>query len=70
MDMLDQAQDAANFLHELDLIHESEHREAALAAVGVCHNCESSVPPGARFCDRDCRDDYERRRRAEVRRGR
>lgn len=31
---------------------------------GACYNCEASVPPGACFCDVDCRDDYERRRGA------
>ena len=70
MDDIDRAQDAAEFMREIDLIHESERREATLAAVGVCHNCEASVPAGARFCDRDCRDDYESRKRGEARRGR
>ena len=38
--------------------------------VGRCHNCDASVPPGVRFCDADCRDDWQARRNAEVRRGR
>ena len=33
-------------------------------AFGQCHNCEASVPPGATFCDADCRDDWQARRRA------
>lgn len=33
----------------------------ALTAVGVCHNCDASVPPGAKFCDIDCRDDWQKR---------
>jgi hypothetical protein len=69
MDMLDQAQDAAEFLREIDLINESERHERELAAIGACHNCEASVPPGARFCDRDCRDDYEKRRATARRLG-
>lgn len=33
-------------------------------ACGRCHNCEASVPQGATFCDADCRDDWQARRRA------
>lgn len=45
-------------------------RDAGLAAVrrapptlpptGRCYNCDEGVPAGARFCDSDCRDDYEK----------
>ena len=70
MDALDRAQDTAEYLREIDLINESERHEAALAAIGQCHNCEASVPPGARFCDRDCRDDFDKRRATAKRLGR
>lgn len=40
-----------------------------LPACGECYNCESSVPPGLRFCDADCRKDWELRKNSEVRRG-
>ena len=30
-------------------------------ANGRCFNCGSIVPPGHKFCDADCRDDYEKR---------
>lgn len=36
---------------------------AGPAATGVCLWCAIEVPPGARFCDRDCRDDWERAER-------
>lgn len=36
---------------------------AALPFVGACYNCDSIVPDGHRFCDIDCRDDWERRQR-------
>lgn len=26
---------------------------------GKCHNCEEPVPVDHKFCDRDCRDDWE-----------
>ncbi len=49
---------------------ESSEREACLAAarnrpvmpaVGACYNCGEEIDPGLVFCDRDCRDDYEKR---------
>lgn len=39
---------------------------AALPFVGCCYNCDALVPDGHRFCDTDCRDDWQRRH--EVRR--
>lgn len=64
MDIIDQAADREQM--DRDLAIAASHRHApALTPVGVCYNCESSVPDGACFCDRDCRDDYERRQRAE-----
>lgn len=34
---------------------------AALPFVGCCYNCDALVPDGHRFCDTDCRDDWQRR---------
>lgn len=60
---------------------EQMDREAAIAAAanassvpplpacGECYNCQSSVPEGVRFCDADCRTDWDSRKSAEVRRG-
>lgn len=67
---------------EIDMACDREQRDRDLAiaaarsrsevmdipAVGVCYNCESSVPPGLRYCDKDCRDDWAARRSAEARR--
>lgn len=36
-----------------------------LPAIGSCHNCDESLRPGMRFCDADCRDDYEKRKAAK-----
>lgn len=46
---------------------------AALAAAlqrrsGRCLNCEEDVEPGKRFCDEDCKEDFEKRENAAVRR--
>ncbi len=35
-------------------------------ACGQCHNCDASVLPGHAFCDADCRDDWEKRKRAGL----
>jgi len=52
---------------------EERDREAAIAQarridwlpfVGACHNCDAAVPNGHRFCDADCRDDWEKRTNA------
>jgi len=36
-------------------------KKPELPATGECYNCEEELPPGARFCDSDCRDDWEKR---------
>jgi hypothetical protein len=65
----------------IDQAGEFQERElaAALAAArqvtdsgptpcGLCHNCtEPTTTPDAAFCDADCRDDWEHRRRMERR---
>lgn len=52
---------------------EQEDRERALAVqaakpampfIGSCYNCEALIDRGC-FCDRDCRDDFERHTRAK-----
>ena len=35
----------------------------------VCRNCREPLPPGRKYCDKDCAEDYEARRKAEKRRG-
>jgi hypothetical protein len=65
--------DKATELEELD--RESAmnlHRKRAAAfrlPDGQCANCDEPLPPNQHFCDSDCRDDYERRRRAAQRNG-
>lgn len=68
MDDIDRAQEREQSDREYAI---SEHLRTApeLPAQGVCYNCQSIVPPGARFCDKDCRDDHDMRKRAEKRRG-
>ena len=57
MDDIDRAQDQAEKILAANL---ACAYVAVLPATGDCHNCGASVPDGHRFCDSDCRDDYER----------
>lgn len=59
--------DIASDREELDrtLALRAAHNHAPdLSAIGQCHNCQASVPEGVRFCDCDCRNDYDTRKRA------
>ncbi len=42
----------------------------ALAWTGACLNCEAEVAEPLRFCDADCRDDFDRLEQAKRRSGR
>lgn len=59
--------DAANRMvqHEIDnLIHNHRRKSEAtrLKESGRCYNCEETINEGL-FCDTDCREDYEKRKR-------
>lgn len=41
-------------------------RAAVLPDIGCCHNCGELTGVGRRFCDSDCRDDFERREKLKV----
>ena len=56
-DFADLASDREELDRQLALRAVALHADN-LHCVGVCHNCEASVPPGHRFCDADCRDDW------------
>jgi hypothetical protein len=61
---------------------ENMHRESAILAArkaaqrdrlpetGECHHCGEETRPGARFCDSDCRDGWQREQDARRRAGR
>lgn len=64
--------DMASETEQLDrtnAIAAASRRIPEIPACGECFNCHSSVPPGARWCDGPCRDDWTDRRNAEIRRG-
>ena len=39
----------------------------SLPYTGHCHNCGDITGGGRRFCDADCRDDYEKRIKRGIR---
>lgn len=43
-------------------------RPAGPAATGYCLCCDEPLPPGQRWCNADCREDWERITRAERQR--
>ena len=69
---------------EIDLAQEREEQDRARAIAaarkaagqgvasvdGYCMNCGEAIARGCRFCDSDCRDDWESRARAVRRAGR
>lgn len=68
MDDIDRAQERETQDRELALA--AARNQPALLDTGECHWCTASVPPGAHFCDVDCRSDFDRdlaaRRRAGL----
>lgn len=59
MDFSDYATRHEEFMRDIAMKRAGNHAPD-LPAVGACHWCSASVPDGARFCDRDCRDDFDR----------
>jgi hypothetical protein len=62
--------DAANERAELRLEAERKFRYPSLPDVGSCHFCGESLSAGRRFCDADCRDDWQVARKMRKLRGR
>jgi len=62
MDVSDQATRQEELMREL-AIKRAANNVPVLPATGACHWCSASVPDGARFCDKDCLDDYDRMER-------
>lgn len=52
-------------------LHSARQASQLPPATGLCFNCQGALDePQARFCDADCRDDWQKRKRADhFRRG-
>jgi len=62
--------DAADLTINQALAAAMRRRHATLPAVGQCYSCAEPVADGARFCDADCRQDWERAEKARRMNGR
>jgi hypothetical protein len=41
----------------------AKRKEPGPPACGACYYCSAGVSPGLRFCDNECRDEWEREAR-------
>jgi hypothetical protein len=62
--------DIAQGHEERDRAAALRRRHATLPASGQCYSCAELVEGGARFCNKDCLDDYERAEKARRMNGR
>ena len=69
MDFSDHATRQEELMRELALRKATNH-PPALMATGECHWCWDCVPPGHRFCDKDCRDMFDKQARIDAINGR
>lgn len=65
-DDLDRAAEHEQLQRQLSLA-EALTRPAGPLAVGACLFCETTLAEGLRWCDADCRDLWERERKAKDR---
>lgn len=59
MDDADRASDLNEFILAANLREQSAHEQPA-QATGFCLYCDAPLNPGQRWCDADCRDDWEK----------
>jgi len=62
-DMVDLAQEQSERLEEIRLRNCRLQAQAAPLPTGVCFNCGELVMDSLRWCDIECRDDWERQQR-------
>lgn len=62
-DIIDQGNEAAEIFRRSAL---SQRKPEGPVAKGACHNCDAPLEAGLRFCDPDCRTDWEKQQRAVV----
>lgn len=56
-------------LHFQEAMHKAKKAGTRLNPTGECYNCEEPLEePDKLFCDCDCREDFEKRKRAEAHR--
>jgi len=60
-DIIDKANDTAEFLHTVSLKNKAK---PGPQPTGRCLNCEEPLPFPERWCDNECREDWEKEQRA------
>lgn len=63
-DIVDQAND--HIEREMNSLL-AARRVIDLPPCGSCYNCCEDIEPGRKFCDIECREDFDRRARREKR---
>ena len=69
MDDADRAADREDIAREA-AVAAIRRRIEAMPSLGYCYYCGEALRAGKRFCDADCRDDYERPDKTRARPGR
>lgn len=69
MDDADRAADREDIAREA-AVAAIRRRIEAIPSLGYCYYCGEALRAGKRFCDSDCRDDYERQEKMKARTGR
>lgn len=65
MDDADRAQQVEELQREV-AVQAAREALPALPDVGYCYYCDEATERGKRFCDDDCRDDWQRASRASL----
>ena len=69
MDFADNASQQEELMREVALRRAANHAPD-LPSVGVCYWCNEEVEPPRRFCNVECRDQFEIRQRTDAINGR
>lgn len=59
MDDIDKMQDAQEVIHQANL-QKSKKVVGEVLATGQCLFCDAELPPGIRWCGKECRDDWQK----------
>jgi hypothetical protein len=62
-DIIDQANEAADIFRRSAL---SQRQPEGPPATGHCLNCDARLAPKLRWCDVNCRSDWEKQKRADA----
>ena len=59
-DEFDRASETEELMRASALYQHSKLQQKVIVATGYCLYCEAPLEDGRRWCDADCRDDWER----------